>query len=217
MFSVSNIEYDLELQFLKTEEEIAMEKRACELKNLNQTPTSKSEIPSMGNHTLFSDSGFVRPNVDRSVKPAILNNTNNIKMDIVVPKINNSSKGRIETIHNNLNKPQSANLENLNSTPTNELSVKDTNSNMTAKAVSDKSQPVPDRSLKPKHNVDPQPLTPKVENKDRLTEANESTDTVEQNGSAVKLSELHAQIAEKEKEVEEKQKENHRLTLEHQV
>ena len=212
--SVSNIDYDLELQFLKSEEELEQERRAKaeqeererrarEAKNAPppQTP------PTIGDKAPPLDSKAPPPAVDRSRKPNSMNNTSNNK-NILDTDSMSRSKVRIETIHNNLNKPENTMTTNLDDLRKHLEQEKDTNRSEKASY-----KLVPDRALKPKStpsgdtNTTPTALA-KVENIEKASESSESS---------AKLTALEAHIAEKEQEAEVKQKENQRLALEHKV
>ena len=213
--SVSNIDYDLDLQFLKSEEELAQEKRAKEAKEAQARAAKEPKNeppPSTGqpNRTVPA------PSIDRSVKPNSLNNVNNKNL---TDNSSNTSKVRIETINNNLNKPgRTTNLEDLRKSLEQEMIVTDKNNiNAAKEREASAAKPVPDRALKPKTSS---PLITPTSSNSHIQPKQQNTERKNDNDVALvsaKMKDLDIQISEKEKEAEAKQKENQRLALEHKV
>ena len=212
--AVSNIDYDLELQFLKSEEELEQERRAKEAKaeQERRAKEAKNSPPPQTPPTQTPppvNNKAPPPMIDRSRKPNNLNNETNNKNDknVYDGKTETRSKVRIETIHNNLNKPQlTTNLDELRRDLEQEKS-KDNEQSALEKTVN-RPQPIPNRALKPKGNNNQESVQPKVENKDQVVEEPESS---------AKLQSLESHIAEKQREALLKHQENQRLAMEHQV
>lgn len=216
MFSVDKIDYDLDLNFLKTPEQLAAEEN---LKN------QALRMPQNGPLPVEQNSNKI-PNIpDRNTKP---NNS-------IINSVPKSNLANIEIIKNDFNKPKATSLSDFGrkfQPDSTKIPTKDINIFNDREAMKSEPKPIPtfDRSSKPKpesnfeNNLPNGNVThPVIENRSISTkplDITQSSDQILSQSEKVvakteaEVNELHQQHEVKQHQFEAAKTENKRLALE---